>query len=177
MKANANLEGAAAGVEHRKEREYSPLSYTPALACPTGESFPERMPCAPSAAVRPRLHTYGCANKRIRPTRGRGRGFWTPGGLWTHPCGARNFFFKRAPRWLTAPRTEPQTRNFSASWPNGKLNGRAGKPQTETDQRDGRRGRTHRPSFFSAYHDGLSIRFPAPRTHPPRIAPPRAGTY
>ena len=81
MKANANLEGAAAGVEHRKEREYSPLSYMRALPCPTGESFPERMPCASADSVRPRVHTYGCAEKRTGPTGGGGADFRPRGGV------------------------------------------------------------------------------------------------
>ena len=53
MKANANLEGAAAGAEHRKEREYSPLSYTRALPYPTGESFSDG--CTPSSEP-PSIH-------------------------------------------------------------------------------------------------------------------------
>lgn len=62
----------------RRER-YSPLSYTRALPCPTGESFPERMPCDSADAVRPRAHTYGRAENGRDPP-GEGARIFDPRG-------------------------------------------------------------------------------------------------
>lgn len=54
MKANANLEGAAAGAEHRKEREVFPSLIHARPPYPTGESFSDG--CTPSSEP-PSIHT------------------------------------------------------------------------------------------------------------------------
>ena len=79
MKANANLEGAAAGVEHRKEREVFPSLIHARPPLPHGGKF-SRTDALPLRRRRPFAHSrLEDSDGRTSPTRGGGADFRTRG--------------------------------------------------------------------------------------------------
>ena len=81
MKANANLEGAAAGVEHRKEREVFPSLIHARPPLPHGGKFFPNGCLAPAPTPSVRAFALRGFRWTDKTHPGRGRGFSHPGGM------------------------------------------------------------------------------------------------